>query len=102
MQSFETVTEALAALKQQGYTTDFNLAFDKIKCADTGVCLMPQQFDITDHYRFEGNTNPADEEVIYVIQSKDGSMKGTLFSAYGTYSEAASDEMIGKLTMHGS
>ena len=102
MQNFETVTEALTALKQQGYTTDFNLAFDKIKCADTGLCLLPQQFDIVAHHRFEGNTNPADEDVIYVIEAKDGSMKGTLFSAYGTYSEAASNEMISKLSMHAS
>lgn len=102
MQSFDTVTEALNALKQQGYTTDFNLAFDKIKCATTGVCLVPQQFDIVTHYRFEGATNPADEEVIYVIESKDGSMKGTLFSAYGIYSEAVSDEMISKLSMQES
>ncbi len=100
MTTYETVTEALSDLKQKGYTTDFNLAFDKLKCAETGVCLSPAEFEIIDHYRFEGMTNPADAAIIYVIRSKDGTMKGTLLSAYGAYSEPVSDEMIKRLEVH--
>jgi hypothetical protein len=100
MITYDTVTEALNNLKQQGYTTDFNLAFDKLKCAETGICLSPSQFEIVDHFRFEGMTNPADAAILYVIRSKDGTMKGTLVSAYGTYSEPISEEMIRRLEMH--
>jgi len=99
MPAYETVTEALSDLKQQGFTTDFNLAFDTIKCSSTGKCLRPDEFEIVSFYRFEGNTNPADEEIVYAIASKDGSMKGVLVSAFGTYSEAVDDALIRKLQM---
>ncbi len=99
MKSYDTMVEALADLKQQGYTTDFNLAFDKIKCSETGLCLSPNQFEIIDHVRFEGESNPSDESVIYVVESKEGSMKGTIVSAYGMYSEPIAEEMIQKLAV---
>ena len=99
MHIYETVSEALNDLKSRGFATDFNLAFDKIKCSETGICLYPNQFEIVEHYRFEGNTDPSDEAVVYAISEKNGSMKGALVSAYGTYSEALSEELIQKLSI---
>ena len=99
MPAYETVTEALKDLKARGFTTDFNLAFDNIQCSKTGKCLAPSEFEIVEHHRFEGNSNPADEEVVYAIEAKDGSMKGVLVSAFGTYSEPLEDSMIRKLSM---
>ena len=99
MHSYETVSEGLTDLKKRGFTTDFNLAFDNIKCNETGMCLSPSQFEIVEHYRFEGNTDPGDEAVLYAISSKDHSMKGVLVSAYGMYSEQISDDMIRKLSV---
>ncbi|MGI8951737.1 MAG: phosphoribosylpyrophosphate synthetase [Chitinophagaceae bacterium] len=99
MRAYDSLLDALNDLKKRGYTTDFNLAFDKVKCSERGVCLSPSQFEITEHYRFEGMSNPDDSSVVYVIESKDGTMKGTLVSAYSMYSEPISDEMIRKLSV---
>jgi len=99
MKTYDTVTEAIADLKKRGFTTDFNLAFDNISCQATGKCLSPSEFEITEHYRFEGETDPGDESVVYAIASKDGSMKGILVSAYGAYSEPVSETMISKLSV---
>lgn len=99
MHAYDTVSAALQDLKYRGFTTDFNIAFDKIKCADTGVCLSPTQFEIVENYRFEGNTDPADEAVVFGIAAKDGSMKGVLVNAYGMYSDTMSNEMIRKMSM---
>jgi hypothetical protein len=100
MPAYDTVTEALNDLKQRGFTTDFNLVFDNIKCGKTGVGLSPSEFEITEHYRFEGDSNPSDEEVVYAIESKDGKMKGTLVSAFGIYSETIDDTLLRKLQVH--
>lgn len=97
MPAYYSLVDALNDLKKRGYTTDFNLAFDKVKCAKTGVCLSPAEFEITEHYRFEGMSNPDDNSVIYAIEAKDGSMKGVLISAYGVYSDSLSNDMIQKL-----
>jgi hypothetical protein len=100
MPAYETVTEALQDLKSRGFTTDFNLAFDAIKCSSTGKHLSPSEFEITEHHRFEGNSDPSDEAVVYAIAAKDGSMKGVLVSAFGTYSEPVDDALIRKLQVH--
>ncbi len=102
MESYETVTDALNGLKEQGYTLDFNIAFDKLICSQNEICLNPHEFEITAMYRFEGDSNPSDEDVVYAIQSKDGLLKGTISSAFGLYADTVSSEMIKKLTDHKS
>jgi len=100
MNSPDTVTSALQELKQRGYTLDFNIAFDKIICSDNKICLDPHEFEIVEVFRFEGDSNPSDEDVVYAIESKDGLTKGTITSAFGMYAETASSELIQKLSMH--
>jgi len=100
MHSYDTVVAALNGLKARGYNLNFNIAFDKIICSDNKVCLNPNEFEITETYRFEGETNPSDEDVVYAIESKDGKVKGTMTSAYGMYAETVSIEMLKKLSVH--
>lgn len=102
MQTYDTVVEAINGLKQRGYTVDFNLAFDKLICNKTNACLNPDEFEIEEVYRFEGDTNPSDEDVVYAVESKDGKLKGVLTGAFGTYADAVSAEMVKKLAMHKS
>lgn len=100
MENYDTVVAALNGLKAKGYTLDFNIAFDKIICKETDLCLNPNEFEITEVHRFEGNTNPDDEDVVYAIESKNGGIKGTMTSAYGLYADSMDTEMIKKLSMH--
>ena len=99
MTAYDTVTGALKGLKARGYSIDFNIVFDKIVCTDNKICLNPHEFEITEVYRFEGDTNPSDEDVVYAIESKDGRLKGTMTSAYGMYAETISTEMLQKLAI---
>lgn len=96
MPAYDTLSEAISALQQQGYMKDFNLKPDCLHCAADDIELRPADFDIVDVYRFEGPTDPGDEAVLYAIEGKDGS-KGMLVDAYGTYAEAISPEMAEKL-----
>ena len=100
MNSYETLSEALNDLAKRGYVHNFNIECDCIKCSSPELKLNPDEFEITEFYRFEGDSNPDDEEVVYAIESKDG-VKGTLVNAYGMYSEGISDEIIAKLKISG-
>lgn len=100
MYQYDTVVGAINGLKERGYAIDFNIAFDKIECRDTGRCLNPSEFEITEMHRFEGNTNPSDEDVVYAVESNDGKMKGVITSAFGTYADSITNDMVRKLTMH--
>lgn len=100
MYTYDTVVYAINGLKERGYTIDFNLAFDKIICSDNKYCLNPADFEITEMHRFEGNTNPADQDVVYAVESKDGKLKGVITSAFGIYADAVSTEMLKKLSIN--
>jgi hypothetical protein len=100
MENYDTVVEALAGLRARGYTLDFNLAFDKLVCNQNSACLNPSEFEITETYRFEGETNPSDEDVVYAIASKEGGLKGVLTSAFGIYADNLHSDMIKKLSFH--
>ena len=99
MHTYDTVSQAVNGLKQRGYAIDFNLEADKIICRQTPVSLLPSEFEITEVYRFEGNSDPADEAVVYAIESKHGH-KGVLVNGFGISSDAIDDEMIKKLSVH--
>lgn len=100
MENYDTVVAALEGLKARGYTLDFNIAFDSIICRQNDICLNPNEFEITEVYRFEGQTNPDDEDVVYGVSSLDGTIKGSITSAYGMYADGLSTEMIRKLGRH--
>ena len=84
----ETVTEAINALKKKGYQIDLNIAFNPSLCEKIGVCLQPKDFDIMEVFRFEGDSNPSDEDVVYAMASKNRKIKGIYSGAYGVYSES--------------
>jgi len=99
MESYDTVVAALNGLKARGFTTNFNIAFDKLMCADNKTCLNPDEFEIVEVHRFEGNSNPEDEDVVYAVESLNGAIKGVLTSAFGLYADSASADMVRKLSM---
>lgn len=94
MYNYDTVVEAINGLKSRGYTVDFNLDNDKVICTNKIHCLNASDFDIVETHRFEGNTNPSDEDVVYAIESKNGDIKGVLSSAFGMYADPLSTELM--------
>lgn len=99
MYTYDTVVDAINGLRQRGYKIDFNIAFDKIICSENKYSLNPGDFEITEMYRFEGNTDPSDEDVLYAVESKDGKLKGIISSAFGMYADEASTELLKKLSI---
>lgn len=100
MINYDTVTEAVKDLKERGFTIDFNIADDEIVCLNNNIRLHPDEFEIVESHRFEGDSNPDDEDVVYAVESKDGKIKGVITSAYGMYADPASNKIIQKLSMH--
>ena len=98
MINYDTVSQAVSGLRERGYTVDFNLAENCLVC--NGDKYDIHAFEITEVHRFEGDTDPSDEAVVYAIESAGKGVKGILVSGYGISAEGMSAEMALKLGMH--
>ena len=97
MIAYDTVSEAVNGLKQRGFVVDFNLGENCLVCH--GDKFDINDFEIVEVFRFEGNTDPSDEAIVYAIESVKGT-KGILVSGYGISAEGMSAEMAKKLSLH--
>lgn len=84
----KTLASCLNKLVLDGYTEDF-------KAGERGVLLSlqhermygPGDVQVVNFFRFEGASDPADNSILYVIETNDG-LKGTMVDAYGAYADA--------------
>jgi hypothetical protein len=96
MPTYETLTDALTDLRGRGFTHNFNLEPDALHCAELDLRLHPEHFNIDEQYRFEGMSDPDDNDILYAISS-DAGVKGVLVNAYGPYADSLSADMAAKL-----
>lgn len=86
--SYTTIIEALADMKQRGFTIDFNV--------ELKGNWDPHNLVIVEVHRFEGETSSDDEAVVYGIETAKGN-KGVLVNGYGISSEPLPDEFIRRI-----
>ncbi|MBK5270083.1 MAG: hypothetical protein JJE22_03625 [Bacteroidia bacterium] len=97
--NYDTMTEAVRGLQERGFNVDFNLSENSLVC-NTGKYEV-DDFEIMEVYRFEGNSDPSDEAIVYAIESKDG-IKGVLVNGYGISADSMTANMAKKLNIHKS
>ena len=93
---YDTMSAAVNGLKARGYTLDFNLVNNYLLCEKDK--LHPEDFEIVEVHRFEGDSDPADEAAVYAVEGNKGH-KGVLVTGYGPSAEGVSAEMAKKLSM---
>lgn len=86
MESYNTVSEAVNGLKARGFTSNFEFIDGRFTSVENERHFEAAELAIVEHHRFEGSTNPADESIVYAIESSDG-IRGVLVDAYGVYAD---------------
>lgn len=81
-----TLVECMAKLIEEGYTENF-LIKGNFLVAENGTKYTPEQVRIVNFYRFEGESDPADNCILYAIETSD-KKKGAISDAYGPYSDS--------------
>jgi hypothetical protein len=70
--------------------------------ANKGKAYQPEELKIIKVFRFEGDSDPSDSSVLYIIEANDG-LVGYSIDAYGTYSnhdhEEGYDNFIRKIPL---
>ncbi len=97
MQAYTTLSEAVNDLQRRGYTDDLQLGGHCVVCGGKGMSLDPDDFQIDEFHRFEGNSDPEDQSIVYAIRSDKYALKGVLVNAYGADASPMTHEMVRKL-----
>lgn len=97
--SYSSLSVAINDLHDQGFTEDFNLVAEGIESKSLKRKWKAGELDVIKFYRFEGMTDPGDNTILYLIETKGG-VKGLLVDAYGADQSVVSSAMIQKLRLH--
>jgi hypothetical protein len=89
----KSLAKVMAKLTEDGYTSNFMVEENKLKLVDTDKTYSPEEVEIENFYRFEGESDPADTSILYAIKTNDGN-KGMLTDAYGVYADDQVSEFI--------
>lgn len=84
-----TVSGVLEKLRLKKRDKEFRMTEEGFT-AGTGKFYNPEDLKIIRTYRFEGESDPSDSSIIYVIEANDG-LVGYSLDAYGVYSEHEDD-----------
>jgi hypothetical protein len=92
-----TLVSVLETLRKKKMDNEFRMT-EKGFTADKNKYYQPEDLVIIKTYRFEGDTNPDDASILYLIQANDG-LTGYSIDAYGVYTNHDNDynEFIKKL-----
>jgi hypothetical protein len=89
----KSLSSCINKMKEDGYAEDFQVTKKGMTTYDADKVYNPDQVSIINFYRFEGASDPADNSILYVIETDDG-VKGTLVDAYGAYSDTDVSKFI--------
>jgi len=86
-EEMKSLASCLNKLVLDGYTEDFKAAERGLLSLQSEKIYEPSQIHVVNFFRFEGASDPADNTILYVIETNDG-VKGTLVDAYGSYADS--------------
>ena len=90
MKSLASVTNKMVL---EGYDDDFKISDRGLKSLKSEKIYQPEDVNVVNFFRFEGQSDPNDNTILYVIETTDG-VKGTLVDAYGPYADRKLSEFM--------
>lgn len=91
---YASVLKALEELKSMGFTVDYNLQ-------EEAIFNNPDHYEILHIYRYEGDSNPDDEAIVYGILSNSGE-KGVFVAGFSANSESEAAKVLNELSIRGN
>lgn len=89
----KSLSSCVNKMKEEGYNEDFQVTGKGLSTFDNSKNYNPDQVRIVNFYRFEGESDPGDNNILYVMETDDGE-KGTLVDGYGAYADVDVSKFI--------
>ena len=91
MYHYATVSVALEELKEKGFTVDFNNQ-------EARIINSPDEFTIVHVYRYEGESDPGDEAMVFGIKSSTGE-KGVFVAGASAFTDKSAAMVLNELSI---
>ncbi len=90
----KSLSLCLNELVVHGYDNNFLMNERGLQSLKTRKIYEPKEISVVNFFRFEGQSDPGDSAIMYVVETTDG-LKGTIVDSYGPNAEKKlSDFMI--------
>src|SRR6187551_492108 len=86
-EDLRTMVSCLNSLIKKGFTEDYKVNDKGLKALKSEHIYSPEEVKVLNFFRFEGNSDPADNSILYAIETSDGE-RGTLVDAFGPYADS--------------
>ena len=87
MPYMKSLSSCLAKIVSDGYTEDFRVTNEGLEAVQKQSHYPAGEVTVSNFFRFECESDPADNAILYVIETQDGT-RGTLVDSYGTYNDS--------------
>lgn len=85
--AMNTLSQILEKLRLKGKDNELKISdHGKMQSKTLGKIYNPEDLTIVKTYRFEGDSDPADNSVLYLVEDQDKNI-GYILDAYGIYSD---------------
>jgi len=93
----ETLHAAVERLARAGYADALTARAEGFLELGTGRIHPPETLIVDEIVRFEGDSDPADEAVLYALRSADQSVRATFVATFGPPADPVSGPLIRRL-----
>ncbi len=93
----ETLSAAIRRLELAGFADAFRARPEGLLAIGANQIYAPEDLVVDEIVRFEGDSDPEDQAVLFALRSNDGRARGTFVASYGPMADPTSAEIIRRL-----
>ena len=94
--NYDTLVEAIEALRKLGYTHNFSVNQSGMLVEGRKEGYIADEVELHEFHRFEGNTNPSDMSIVYAVQTNSGK-RGIVVDSYGVNGSEITSKFMNKV-----
>ena len=101
VRAMETLSEAIARLEAAGFRDSFRADGARLWALAAQRFFAPDALVVEEVVRFEGESDPDEQAILFALRSPAGDVRGTFATPYGPLADATSADVVRRLVRVG-
>ncbi len=93
----ESLSQAIQRLAEQGFAHGLSAQDGSLRDLTTGECYDPELLQIAEIVRFEGESDPDEQAILFALRSPGGRALGTYSVVFGPATPPDDGEVVRRL-----